>query len=71
MTRKDYIAIAAILHPYAISAAPRTAGKVERERIAQASGYAKSIAHDMANHMAADNARFDRARFLKACGIQA
>ena len=71
MTRKDYVAIAAILHPYAISAAPVTAGKVERERIAQAAGYAKSIAHDMANHMQADNSRFDRSRFLKACGIQA
>lgn len=70
MTRKDYVALAAILHPYAISAAPVTARKAERERIAQASGYAKSIAHDLANHMQADNHRFDRDRFLKACGVQ-
>lgn len=70
MTRKDYVAIASIIHPYAISAAPHTAGKVERGRIAHAASYAKDIALDIASHMANDNPRFDRARFLKACGIE-
>jgi hypothetical protein len=27
-----------------------------------------SIAHDLANYFETDNARFDRAKFLKACG---
>jgi len=31
---------------------------------------ARQIAASMANYCAADNPRFDRARFLAACGVQ-
>ena len=59
MTRKDYIAIAA-----AISTARRvTPSKAQQSAL-------DDVQALLAQHMAADNARFDRARFLKACEVQ-
>jgi len=58
MTRKDYVAIAA-----AIKNAPWSDGMTE-EFIESA------IANAIADVFEQDNARFDRARFLKACGVQ-
>ncbi|MGH9706118.1 MAG: hypothetical protein ACRD5R_05120 [Candidatus Acidiferrales bacterium] len=59
MTKKDYVAIAATLdHVRRIN---ETAG--ERRGTQRA-------ARCLADMMAADNLRFDRARFLKACGVQ-
>lgn len=56
MTRKDYVAIANVLKD------SRTAvSRLEVER--------KLLAEKIADVMAGDNPRFDRARFLKACGI--
>ena len=56
MTRKDYVAIAAAI---------KTADRYDDgEQIAAA------IVQNIAGVMAADNPRFDRARFLKACGVQ-
>jgi hypothetical protein len=58
MTRKDYVMLAAAIkeaHAYAIDAARRL-------------GVA-SAAHEVADAIARDNPRFDRDRFLKACGV--
>jgi len=55
MTRKDYVAIAAAL------ANVRTQATIPSWQ---------SCCEKIADAMAADNPRFDRARFLKACGVQ-
>jgi hypothetical protein len=60
MTRKDYEAIAAALMEARFLSGQRTEG-------AQAVNDAAVLICDV---MAADNPRFDRARFLKACGVQ-
>lgn len=60
MTRKDYVAIAAALK--AISA--EYAHSVDYEQGVGAAVIA------VADVMARDNPRFDRGRFLKACGVQ-
>lgn len=42
------------------------------KRASDAPGYAERnafVAHELADEFARDNARFDRARFLKACGV--
>lgn len=56
MTRKDYVLIAA-----AIAKMPDFASSL---RTAKA-----SAAASLADALASDNARFDRERFLKACGV--
>lgn len=57
MTRKDYIAIAAIL-------------KARRTLHASASGKTvDAIAKDLCSMLKADNPNFDRDRFLTACGV--
>lgn len=68
MTRKDYVAIAAIIAETsaadALDRAPEHRGfplGVESARAV--------IAHRLAGHLQADNPRFDRARFLEACKI--
>ena len=58
MTRKDYVAIAA-----AIKASQRPATSETAESI-------RELAQRLASIMANDSPRFDRARFLKACGVQ-
>lgn len=58
MTRKDYVLIAA-----AIAAA-------EIHAMDGAEYARKCIAHNIALALATDNPRFDRERFLKACGVQ-
>ncbi len=57
MTRKDYVLIAA-----AIKSAP----------VVYAEGHmaAQTVAESIADALAAENPRFDRARFLKAAGVQ-
>ena len=64
MTRKDYVAIAA-----AISDGALVNCATQAEVQMQATVRSK-IARQLAEGMAADNPRFDRARFLKACGVQ-
>ena len=56
MTKKHYEAIAAAFHAY----------------IATGTGVniARPIAKDLADYFATDNPKFDRARFLQACGIE-
>ena len=58
MTRKDYVAIAAVIKAQADSD-----GNKGGHTITQ------NIALNIARVMAADNSRFDEARFLKACGV--
>lgn len=62
MTRKDYVAIAAAIH--------RTGMTVCIGQPKAAEYALRLVATDIAATMAADNPRFDRARFLKACGVQ-
>ena len=63
MTRKDYVAIAAALN----AARPHD---FQREiDLGRKEGWSAAV-HLVAGTMAADNPRFDRARFLKACGVQ-
>jgi hypothetical protein len=59
MTRKDYVAIAA-----AIRRIMDSNGRNDVEK-----GAVSDAAHYIADAMRDDNARFDRARFLEACGI--
>lgn len=63
MTRKDYEKIAAIF-------------RVNRDKSQPCTGFVRgwncagqALAQDIADMLAADNHRFDRARFLKACGL--
>lgn len=58
MTRKDYVAIAAAIET-AYRNAPGGNGQAQIYALASA----------IADHMAADNARFDRERFMRACGV--
>lgn len=67
MTRKDYEKIAAILFPFAHNSKDFP-DKTESDRGITYAG--KEIANRMADMLAADNPRFDRARFLRACGLE-
>ena len=62
MTRKDYVAIAA-----SIQATRKyfTPDSIEEQAAVDL------VAKRIANTMEIDNPRFDRSRFLKACGISA
>ena len=64
MTRKDYVAIAAAIRQQAYSP------NADINTRNAAEGTREHIADDIADAMARDNPRFDRARFLKACGVQ-
>lgn len=55
MTKKDYIAIAAVI-------------KVANNQGDTAT--CKFIARNIADVFQSDNSKFDRARFLRACGIE-
>lgn len=64
MTRKDYIAIAD-----AIRRAEPVA-MIESERPILRQAWARTADH-IADALQADNCRFDRYRFLRACGVEA
>ena len=61
MTRKDYVAIA-----FSINVASR----IPHYRDQSPGAVTEAIACGIAEYMGKDNPRFDRARFLKACGVQ-
>ena len=68
MTDGDYIAIAFILRE-----STRKAGQNGWESDHARRGFiaaGTNIAMDLADRFAADNPRFNRARFLAACGVQ-
>lgn len=62
MTRKDYVAIAE-----AIEEGLKVNGL--GGGWSEAKGAILTVAKEIANVLAADNKRFDRERFLKACGF--
>ena len=62
MTRKDYVLIAK-----AIKTQVELSTKFEEE--ASLAG-AQNIAYDLAWILSTDNPRFDRHRFLEACGVK-
>ena len=57
MTRKDYVMLAEIINKNATSSTESTFIHFAR------------MAEDLATELQADNPRFDRARFLTACGV--
>lgn len=59
MTRKDYVAIAAAI---------KLAGSVNESTGHKLGVY--DVARVLAETLAQDNPRFDRGRFLTACGVQ-
>lgn len=62
MTRKDYELIAATI------ASLRDSGGAGREFTTRT---VDTTAHRFADALAAENGRFNRARFLRACGVEA
>jgi hypothetical protein len=58
MSKKDYVAIAAVFR-----------GQVETKADPKRVQMIRILAHGIADVMARDNSRFDRARFLQACGV--
>jgi len=64
MTRKDYIAIAEVIRQAGPASGMPTDWKTG------CNSAREYIARNLAYSLAADNPRFDRARFLKACGVQ-
>ena len=62
MTRKDYKLIAAVLDGSLIVWPSAMAAACREQRDAYACA--------LADRLAADNTRFDRARFLAACGVK-
>jgi hypothetical protein len=65
MTRKDYKAIANVIQGETINARLSPAIEIESEPIAQLG----RIAEGLAQIMERDNERFDRSKFLEACGL--
>ena len=58
MTRRDYVLLANVINA-------RLSARPDQEK---AEAY-RLIANDLADALATDNPRFDRARFLTACGV--
>lgn len=74
MTRKDYILIADALRRARISVAngyPVACTDDERSRDAQRIAVHRATCHALADALATDNPRFDRAKFLTATGCAA
>lgn len=63
LSRKHYEAVADILLDSANDGAEPTYDQHDRAVL--------SVASRLADYFASDNERFDRGRFLKACGVQA
>lgn len=68
MTRKDYQLIAASVHR---SMQAHGIGNKSTREVAGGDKALRLVATDLAASLAHDNPRFDRARFLAACGVQA
>ena len=73
MTKKDYERIARAMMATRVSVAngyPVATNEAERERDGQRSAVHRECCYALADTLKAENARFDRARFLAACGVQ-
>ena len=66
MTRKDYVAIAAVLRKRVDRLPDQGTTLEQRVRLAEV----LEIAYRIADVFQRDNPRFDEDRFLKACGLQ-
>jgi hypothetical protein len=67
MTKKDYVAIAGILAGLRARSAPRS--REDEVRLTTISAVVEIATMQMADHMQRDNPRFNRALFLRACGV--
>ena len=67
MTRRDYVAIAGAF----MAARADIANKEPADAVETLKDGASYAAEHVADALAKDNPRFDRARFLAACGVQA
>lgn len=65
MTRRDYVLIANVL----CTTKPDQTIGYSADALAIARGAWREIARSFAATLASENPRFDRARFLKACGV--
>ena len=63
MTKKHYEAIAAII-------AYRADMQYPSDKVGYGAATLRILAGELADYFATDNKNFDRARFLKACGIE-
>ncbi len=70
MTKKDYEKFARVIEGMSIVGEPIIYSQQKDAYLAGARQQAKFIAEEMCSIFAADNPRFDRNRFLKACGIE-
>ncbi len=66
MTKKDYIVIAGAIHRSGMAT-----GITEKNKIKLYAGEAmrRLIVIDLASSLRADNPKFDRVRFMEACGV--
>lgn len=64
MTRKDYVKIAAVFKDYYLTISAGTGDYNDLSKIVF-----KELAENMATMLKTDNPRFDRDRFLAACGV--
>ena len=70
MTRKDYELIARILDGQSIMCPPESITGLDRTLFMLGAADQKAFyVRAFANALASDNPRFDRDRFLKACGV--
>lgn len=69
MTKKDYEAIAYAIN-YGQLVRPPVKSQAGSDYMTGAQDQRYEIAIRLAAHMENNNPRFDRARFLKACGIE-
>lgn len=68
MSRKDYELIAAAIHRSRMAKEVDQRAKMAKLNAAAVEGV-RLVAIDLAASLAADNPRFDRRRFLAACGF--
>jgi hypothetical protein len=69
MTRKDYVLIADAIRGLLADIDRESAGM--RAALAGERLGVRSVAHRLADQLRQDNARFDRTRFIEACGLTA
>jgi len=69
MTRKDYVAIAQCLRMARPVMNSVYYGTMSAETSDQIHATVSDVAQHLCAHMERDNPRFDRARFLAACGV--
>jgi hypothetical protein len=70
MTKKDYVKIAAALAQHAPSGAPAWAKSADADCKRAMARVWSLCCTNIADVMAGDNPRFDRARFYAACGLE-